>query len=317
MFREPELNIPIERVAAALGLRPGKARDMYYAPQRDEKEASLHLDRGKNLWYDHGTGKGGTVADLVMLVRNCSRREAYDFLRSLDQGLVQEQNVKSVNNVNSVTHVAAPGLIKTSDPDRSVEIRRVRPIECYYLTKYLAARKIPVELARTYCKEVTTYSHSKGMNFTHVGFLNNSGGWALSSPTGFKSTTKADITTINKEGEIGREPSSKSVAVFEGFFDFLSWQVMQSSKTPTCDVVVLNSVNNLHKALDYIRAHDKATCFLDNDAAGEKCYQGIRDAMKGKEVLDMSDLYGSCKDLNEFLQASRGYSTNMHLSPSL
>ena len=314
MFREPELNIPIDRVAAALGLRPGKARDMYYSPQRDEKEASLHLDRGKNVWYDHGTGKGGTVADLVMLARNCSRREAYDFLRSLDQSFTPEQNVKSVDNV---THITAPGLIKTSEPDRFVEIRRVRPIECYYLTKYLAARKIPVELARAYCKEVTTYSHSKGMHFTHIGFLNNSGGWALSSPTGFKSTTKADVTTINKEGEASRDPTSKSVAVFEGFFDFLSWQVMQSSKTPTCDVVVLNSVNNLHKALDYIRAHDKATCFLDNDAAGEKCYQGIRDAMKGKEVLDMSDLYGSCKDLNEFLQASRGYSTNMHLSPSL
>ena len=113
------------------------------------------------------------------------------------------------------------------------------------------------------------------------------------------------------------EPSSKSVAIFEGFFDFLSWQVMQSSKAPSCDVVVLNSVNNLEKARSYITAHDKANCFLDNDAAGEKCYQGVRDMMKGKEVLDMSDLYGPHKDLNEFLQASRGYSSQMKLTHSL
>ena len=105
--------------------------------------------------------------------------------------------------------------------------------------------------------------------------------------------------------------------VFEGFFDFLSWQVMQGSKIPTRAVVVLNSVNDLSKALNYIRAHEKATCFLDNDAAGEKCFQGVRDMMKGKETVDMSDLYGEHKDLNEFLQASPGYTSDMKLTPHL
>lgn len=110
------------------------------------------------------------------------------------------------------------------------------------------------------------------------------------------------------------KPSSSKVAVFEGMFDFLSWRVMQSSEQPTCGVVILNSVNNLKRAADYIQSHDGVTCFLDNDAAGEKCYQDIRDLMKGKDVLDMSDLYGQYKDLNEMLQASRGYSLNMRLT---
>ena len=308
MFRQAELNIPIERVAEALGLRPGLVKDMFYSPEREESEASLHIDRAKNVWYDHGSGKGGTNADLVMLVKHCSKHEAYEFLRSLEPIITRD---------NGVNHITTTGLIKTSEPDKSIEIRKVRPIQCYYLTKYIASRKIPLELAQAYCKEVITHSKMKGMNFTHIGFPNNSGGYALSTPTGFKATTKADITTINTEGKLSKEPSSKNVAVFEGFFDFLSWQVMQSSKTPTCDVVVLNSVNNLHKALEYIRAHEKATCFLDNDPAGEKCYQGVRDMMKGKETVDMSDLYGEHKDLNEFLQASSGYSSEMKLTPHL
>lgn len=308
MFRQAELNIPIEHVVAALGLRPGQVKDMYFSPSRDEAEASLHIDRVRNVWYDHGAGKGGTNADLVMLVKNCSRHEAYDFLRSLEPSVTQAPQVQ---------HITTPGLIKTSDPDKSIEIRKVRPIQCYYLTKYIADRKIPLELAKAYCKEVIIHSNTRGMNFTHVGFPNNSGGYSLSAPNGFKATTKADITTINTDGIITKEPSSKNVAVFEGFFDFLSWQVMQSSKTPTCDVVVLNSVNNLNKALEFIRAHARATCFLDNDAAGEKCYQGVRDAMKGKEVIDMSDLYGEHKDLNEFLQASRGYTNEMRLTPHM
>lgn len=308
MFKQTELNIPIEAVAQALGLSKGHAKDMYFSPEREEKEASLHLDRAGNLWYDHGSGKGGTNADLVMLAKGCSRHDAYEFLRTIDLSIVPEQRV---------SHFPAPGLIKTSEPDKPQEIRRVRPIQCYYLTKYIAGRKIPLELARAYCKEVTIHSKAKDTFFTYVGFPNNSGGWALSAPNGFKSTTKADITTIDAEGTQSKVPGSRSVAVFEGFFDFLSWQVMQSSKKPSCDVVVLNSVNNLQKAREYIQAHEKATCFLDNDPAGERCFQGVRDMMRGKEVLDMSDLYGAHNDLNDFLKASRGYTNEMRLTPHL
>lgn len=298
MFTQRELNIPIDKVAEALGLRAGRAKDMFFSPMRDESVASLHIDRTKNVWHDFGSGMGGTVAQLVMLARRCDKKSAYDFLRLLDPD-------------------ASKHIIEIPKPEKTTEIKTVRPIQCYYLTKYLCDRKIPLELARQYCKEVIIHSYSKDMNYTHVGFQNNGGGFALSSPTGYKSTTKADITTINTMGERSTEPSSRSVAIFEGFFDFLSWQVMQSSKAPSCDVVVLNSVNNLEKARSYITAHDKVNCFLDNDAAGEKCYQGVRDMMKGKEVLDMSDLYGPHKDLNEFLQASRGYSSQMKLTPSL
>ena len=89
-FRNTELNIPIAKVAEALGLRPGSVKDMYFSPMRDEKEASLHIDRNKNLWHDHGNGMGGTVAQLVMVARHCSKHEAYEFLRALDPSVAPE-----------------------------------------------------------------------------------------------------------------------------------------------------------------------------------------------------------------------------------
>ena len=147
--------------------------------------------------------------------------------------------------------------------------------------------------------------------------FHSSGGYAMKSPSGHKGTDKAGITTINKEGKITSKPSTKKVAVFEGMFDFLSWRVMQGSELPSCDVVILNSVNNLGKAAEYLKQHDGATCFLDNDAAGERCYQGVRDLLKGKDAVDMSDLYGQFKDISEMLQASRGYSSHMALYPSM
>ena len=104
-------------------------------------------------------------------------------------------------------------------------------------------------------------------------------------------------------------PSTRAVSIFEGSFDFLSWQVLQNAKTPTTDVLVLNSVNNLDKATGYLRLHDSYICFLD-DQAGHKCLEEIRKMFPGKEVKDMSSLYAQHKDLNEMLQNCRGYSLN-------
>lgn len=297
---DPAYWVPLEMVLEALGCRKGPGKDMWYSPFRNEKEPSLHIDRARNFWYDHGTGEGGTNIQLVMNLRHCSFQEAKQFVTTLSpSGLV----------------VQPPATAQTESP---IEIRRVTEIQSGYLTRYLRERKIPQELARAYVKEVIIHNRDKNMNFTLLGFPNNAGGYALKAPTGFKSTTKAGITTLNKEGEMTAVPSSSRVAIFEGFFDFLSWQVMQSRRTPTCDVVVLNSVNNIQKASVYIGMHDSALCFLDNDPAGQKCLQTIKEQlMKGKEVTDMSTLYREHNDLNEMLQASRGYSSHMRLTPKL
>lgn len=292
MFDKELYNYPIEKVLEALGARKGPGKDMWFSPFREETRASLHIDKEKNLWNDFGLGQGGSIVQLVMLARRCNCRDAEAFIASL-----------------------SPCMYEKPEPSApKSEIKAVSEIRSDYLINYLQKRKIPLELARQYCKEVIVRNPQKGMNFTLLGFPNNMGGYALNAPTGFKSTTKAAVTTINTEGKMSVTPSSKSVAVFEGFFDFLSWQMMQGSKTPSCDIVVLNSVNNLQKATAFIGAHEKITGFLDNDEAGQKCQIALERLFPGK-VTDMSDLYGKYKDLNEMLQNSRGYTAEMKLTP--
>lgn len=297
---DPIYWVPLEKVLEALGCRKGHGKDMWLSPFREEREPSLHVDRNRNFWCDHGTGEGGTNIRLVMKLRHCSFQEAKRFLSALDPSLA-----------------SAPAPSVRTPLQSPIEIRRVGSITSGYLIRYLQERKIPLDLAREYLWEVIVHNREKGLNFTLLGFPNNPGGYALKSPNGYKSTTKAGITTINHEGKMTAVPSSRRVAIFEGFFDFLSWQVMQSSKTPSCDVLVLNSVNNLERARTYIEAHEGATCFLDNDEAGQKCTSAIERMMKGKEVMDMSDLYGQYNDLNEMLQASRGYTAQISLSPTM
>ena len=292
MFDKELYNYPIEKVLEALGARKGPGKDMWFSPFREETRASLHIDKEKNLWNDFGLGQGGSIVQLVMLARRCNCRDAEAFIASL-----------------------SPCMYEKPEPSApKSEIKAVSEIRSDYLINYLQKRKIPLELARQYCKEVIVRNPQKGMNFTLLGLPNNMGGYALNAPTGFKSTTKAAVTTINTEGKMSVTPSSKSVAVFEGFFDFLSWQMMQGSKTPSCDIVVLNSVNNLQKATAFIGAHEKITGFLDNDEAGQKCQTALERLFPGK-VTDMSDLYGKYKDLNEMLQNSRGYTAEMKLTP--
>ena len=289
---------PIDKILEALGSRKGQGKDMWYSPFRDESAASLHINPRANVWYDQGAGIGGTNVNLVMLVKRCNAKEAEAFIKSLDP-------------------VTSERIPPAEAERKSSEITEVRDITNPYILNYLERRKIPVALAQQYCKEIIVRNHEKKMNFTLLGFPNNKGGYAMSSPHGYKSTDKAAPTTINNMGQFRTKPSSNHVAIFEGFFDFLSWQVMQSSKIPTCDIVVLNSVNNLGKAIAYIGQHDRAYCFLDNDAAGKSSLQEVRNVMGSKDVVDMSDLYKEQKDLNEMLQASRGYTANMHLNPSL
>ena len=294
MFENPFYNFPIESVLESLGCKKG-GRDMYFSPFREETSASLHIDRSKNLWYDHGAGMGGTNVQLVMLARKCSMQEAYRFIARLDPTLVPEEAIKSrASGTNA--------------------IRAVRDIKSDYLLNYFESRKIPKELARKYCREIIMRNQQRNQTFTLIGFENNAGGYALKSPSGYKSTTAAGITTINDKGVRTDIPTSSSVLVFEGFFDFLSWQVLQSSLCPSCDVVVLNSVSNLNRASDYLRLHDKIVCFLDNDTAGKKAFSSIKTMLPDKQIADMSHLYHKHKDLNEMLRESRGFSSHLKLT---
>lgn len=298
-MNNPVYCFPLRKILEALDAKKGKSDDLWYSPLRDEKKPSLHIDEKKNLWYDFGIGRGGTNVELVQLILRCTKAEAIRYIISLSPELQAIEEAKE--------------RLKKDTSKTGSRITSVREISGEYIPRYLEIRGIPLRLALIYCKQVRVYNPQKKQNFTMLGFPNNAGGFAMSSPTGIKSTDRAAITTLTPTGQISKSPSSANVAVFEGFFDFLSWRVMQGADRPGCDTVVLNSTANINQAKEYIAAHESATCFLDNDNAGRECLQKIREIMDGKEVKDMSPLYNQYNDLNDLLQASRGYQAGLGL----
>ena len=68
------------------------------------------------------------------------------------------------------------------------------------------------------------------------------------------------------------------------------------------DYVILNSTANTDKALYPLAGYGHIHCMLDNDEAGRKAVEAIRQEYKWR-VRDASYLYSGHNDLNDYLRS--------------
>lgn len=129
-------------------------RGMYFSPFRKESNASFSVDFDKNLWYDHGTGEGGSIIDLVARMENCSAIEA----------------IARLDGNRSLPAVSG----QPANDCRKIEIRTVNPLIHPVLINYLHGRGIGQTVARVYCKQAE-YTIG-GKEFFAIGFKNDTGG---------------------------------------------------------------------------------------------------------------------------------------------
>ena len=77
--------IPITDYLSSIGIEAAKIGGnnyWYYSPLRSEREPSFKVNCNLNLWYDHGSGEGGTIIDLGARLGGCSAR---DFVKKLSE----------------------------------------------------------------------------------------------------------------------------------------------------------------------------------------------------------------------------------------
>ncbi len=240
----------------------------YLSPLHSENTASFKVNVDKNVWYDFGLGKGGGLATLVNLLYHPNNFQ--DYLHHL-----------------SGIRTSFPSTLKTTrEGSETFSNVEVKSLVNSALLKYLGNRGITQQVASQYCKEVHYQNHGK--SYFAVGFSNRSGGYEIRNAYFKGCIPPKDISVISK--------SYKDCHVFEGFIDFLSYVVLHGE----CDAIVLNSVINVPKSIDYLNRYDSVYCHLDNDKAGHDATEQIRILYKGN-VIDASEEYGEAKDLNEFL----------------
>lgn len=143
------------------------------------------------------------MLDLIVAMKNCSVKQALEFL----------------NDERMYFSFQQP-LLKSDKS--SIAIVKIKPIENPALVQYLESRKIPIEIARNYCKEV--WYRNKGRQYFALGLQNHLGAWELRNKF-YKTSTSPKTYSIVKRG-------SKRLFITEGMFDFLSLATIEEQLIP-------------------------------------------------------------------------------------
>jgi hypothetical protein len=276
--RETDLACLLDMLGYEPAARKKNDTDYWYlSPLRNESGASFHVNRLTNEWYDFGLGAGGNPVDFLLRYYQCSIA-----------GLLERVNA-------SFSPHQLPFFEPVVDKDRvgpaaRLLVKDVRPLYSYPLKNYLHKRLIPVGVADQFCVEIS-YQIKDG-TYYGIGFKNDGGGYEIRNQNFKQSSSPKDITVLDFGG--------KSVQVFEGFFDFLSWQTLHpDTGRGQANFVILNGAGMFARALPFLERHEAVGLWLDQDLTGRAFTQYA--LSMGKKFKDESGLYSHHKDLNDWL----------------
>jgi len=273
---EKARNIDIVSTLAKLGhfpVRKTEKEAWFLSPFRSETQASFKVSLKKNYWIDFGTFEGGSTIDLIMKMENCSVREALERLSG---------------NMDHFSFHRQPIPNEKEEGESQIEIIEVKEIEHRALQTYLSSRKILTKTARKLCKEIHYLIGER--TYFGIGLQNRSGGWELRNRYWKGSTSPKDVSMMGNR--------SKKLAITEGMFDMLTLMELMPDIDNSHDLLVLNSTAFVKRMITEIGEYENVELFLDGDKAG----MGMTELLLEKcpNSRDMSSLYGSFKDINEW-----------------
>ena len=286
--------IPIVDFLLAIGIYPVKVTSCYawyYAPYREDEDLSFKVNKNRNIWYDFATAKSGDIIDLAVLV-------------------YRTHNIPKILKMIEQAAPAAPLRIRTfvphpqqSAPDRTqlkatvFQNLRLELLESLPLLSYLSKRGIDMEIASQECWEAHYTCH--GNSYYAIAFPNEAGGYEIRNPY-YKGCIAPKAVSFISQGQ------TDCVCLFEGFMDYLSFLTLRKRERLSvpcygADLLVLNLANNLPKALSRLKAYKHIYCYLDNDDAGRKAVDLLRE-MNTATVYNMMEAFSYYKDVNDLLR---------------
>lgn len=272
------------------GIKPSKVRGnacWYLSPFRSERTPSFKVSRKENLWWDYAIQEGG---DLVELVRRMYGKPSVSDVLAV----LASKDIAAVDKAIE-TAIAAKEHTVTKMNDI-----RLLPLRSHALLSYLNSRCVDITIGMMYCREI----HYKvgQRHYYGIAFGNLSDGYEVRSPYFKGCVGHKDITLLAHTFNEWQD----GCLVFEGFMDFLSYMTLVKQQDQwfaigsPCDYMVLNSVANLKRALQYLDRYTHIHCFLDNDQAGRKTMETIM-GLYDCRVTDESFRYADYKDVNDYL----------------
>lgn len=272
----------------SLGYKPVKisgSDHWYSSPFRSEQTPSFKVNRKLNVWYDHGLQKAGKLVDFGVRFYNCTLNELLQ--RSSHQNNLSFHQQKAGDQ--------AAFFSGAGEKEKIIVVDARHPIRLLSLQEYLQFRKIPLEIANRFCKEIDFSLYDR--KYTVIGFQNSAGGYELRSAKFKGSSSPKDVTLF------GNNPS-REILVFEGLMDFLSYQaihqrkfIMMTKQQP--NFLVLNSIGFFEKMKPQLEKYPSIHLYLDRDNKGQSLTKEVLSI--SKKYRDESLIYKNHKDLNEYL----------------
>ncbi|MBE9602654.1 hypothetical protein [Pedobacter sp. MC2016-24] len=288
--------IPVSEFLTKLNFYPVRSyKDgaLYFSPLRREKAATFRVNKLKNVWFDHGSGRGGNFFDF-----------AVEYLQSQKEDYTNADALRFITNIwcndaaflksNKQDDLVAVGV-------HNLKLFSVSPISHLSLIRYLEDRGIPLDLALVYLKQAKVHNLSKKNYFNALALRNDNEGYALKSRTFKGCINGKDVTFIR-----GTDETQKVIHIFEGMFDFLSALKLLGITRFKEDAIILNAFECLPKVYPYV-THSRYThlySWFDNGVTGDE-YRSILNNFISKQHgikhVTLNKKYNDHKDANTWL----------------
>jgi DNA primase len=243
---------------------------------------SFSVNDKAGTWYDHGEGKGGNIIDFALRYW---------------PGLTFPEVMEKILSVSRSSPL--PASINFQRKAKAIEepkygILKIRELgHNNILTTYLESRGI-ADVAADRLQEVYYYVEDENKfrsNYFATGWLNETGSWEVRNAYFKGCLGKKAITFIPN--------SDRRLAVFEGYFDYLSW--LTDNPFATESVLVLNSLALLQLGLAKARSYRDVYLYFDHDPSGERATLDFKQAKP--DAIDCSGIYKGFNDYNEKIVA--------------
>ncbi|MFD2285959.1 hypothetical protein GJU39_01335 [Pedobacter petrophilus] len=257
---------------------------------REEYTASLCVNDKLGVWYDHGAAgvsgiKSGSIIDFGL---------AYWYPASFPEVLKKIVEYAGVPLEKSHDIPAVYAERKTALKSSTYQINSIsETITNPAINAYLNMRGIgSVAAGHLYELHYSILdSKNKSRNYFASGWPNENGGWEVRNKY-FKGC-------LGHKGMSFLQGAANRLAVFEGFYDFMSWKV-ENPKDPA-STLILNSLSFLQSAKARAKQFASIEIYFDHDRAGMLGSEEFAADVAGS--VDCAFKYEGFKDYNEKLTA--------------
>jgi len=295
-------SLDINDVLRRLGYQPTRrtAKDTWYKrPYGIETHASFHVSKDGRAWFDFGTGQGGNIIDLAMLLGPCQEvAQALAYLERLTGPLTNALPPNRQPPIPPTPATAAYTIDRhqsLADP-RGVAFLKSRALDPLILSPYLN----DVFFSRR--------QHSTSQPLYGVGLANLAGGFELRAQLEGSHWHKTSLGPKDISVFLG-QPAAAWLC-FEGLPDFGSFLTLDRPPMGTFNYVVLNGTGMTAKAMAFLATQPVGSLIICSQAgegaATAKAALLAWAAQQGWQRGDMDHKWQGFGDLNEKLMHQQG-----------